>query len=321
MISSNIKIDLPRYDQNTYLGRAKHFFITTNPLNLFKSSAELDEAKELVDNYRNGVFDPTLTEDQLWRAKQIYDSAFHPDTHEKMLIFGRMSFQVPGNMVITGGMLQFYKTWPGVLFWQWINQTFNAVVNYTNRSGDSPISTQRLATSYFLATSGAISTALIINKQVSNLSPLVGRLVPFVAVAAANCVNIPCMRSHEISTGIAVTDENGVHLGNSSKAATKAIVQVTSSRIFMAIPGMTIPPVIMNILEKKGILSKRPWIGLPLQVFLCGLMLTFATPLGCALFPQQSSISFSQLEPELQKSITENSKGAVPQRVYFNKGL
>ena len=44
--------------------------------------------------FRRGEVVEGLTEGQLWKAKRLYDSAYHPDTGEKMFIVGRMSFQV-----------------------------------------------------------------------------------------------------------------------------------------------------------------------------------------------------------------------------------
>ena len=64
------------------------------------------------------------------------------------------------------------------------------------------------------------------------------RYVPFAAVAAANCINIPLMRQSEILHGIRVYSESGEELGMSKRAAYTSIVQVTASRITMAAPGM-----------------------------------------------------------------------------------
>lgn len=191
---SGFNIDAPRWDQCTFLGRVKHFFNITDPRTVFVSEQELDWAKSVVEKSRMGLVPPGTQVEQLLYAKKLYDSAFHPDTGEKMNVIGRMSFQVPGGMIITGFMLQFYRTMPAVVFWQWVNQSFNALVNYTNRNAASPTSVRQMALSYFTATSTAVATAVGMNLWTKRAPPLVGRWVPFAAVAAANCVNIPMMR-------------------------------------------------------------------------------------------------------------------------------
>lgn len=129
-----INLDKPRWDQGTYYGRLRHFFVTTNPLNILCTADELNQAKDIVTRYR-WVQNPTkilmqtnehivndstrkisrrgekvdIPEDEIWRAKNIYDSAFHPDTGEKMILIGRMAAQVPMCMLIGGCMLTFYK--------------------------------------------------------------------------------------------------------------------------------------------------------------------------------------------------------------------
>ena len=176
------------------------------------------------------------TDEQIWGARQLYESAFHPDSGELQNFIGRMSFQVPGGMLITGCMLQFYKyltliaifhviiktlfillrTVPAVVFWQWVNQSFNALVNYTNRNAKSEVSPTQLGVAYASATTSALVTALGLKKFLEKRAgTLLQRYVPFAAVAAANCVNIPLMRQSEIINGIEVFDENGNHVGES----------------------------------------------------------------------------------------------------------
>ena len=179
-----------------------------------------------------------------------------------------MSAQVPMNMTITGCMMTFYKTTPQVVFWQWFNQSFNAVVNYSNRSGSTPIEPMTLGTSYVAATGGALGTALGLNAIVKTLPPLIGRFVPFVAVGAANSINIPMMRRLELTDGIEMSTKDGQVVGKSKVAAKQGISMVVLSRIGMAAPGMIGIPIFMNYLEKKGTLAKYPRISAPLQVMI-----------------------------------------------------
>nr|XP_056705478.1 sideroflexin-2 [Euleptes europaea] len=313
-------IDAPRWDQNTFMGRLKHFFNITDPRTLAVSEHELDRAKALVDSCRAGTVPPGTNQEQLFYAKKLYDSAFHPDSGEKMNLIGRMSFQVPGGMAITGFMLQFYRTVPAVVFWQWVNQSFNAIVNYTNRNAASPISVKKIGVAYVTATSTALATAVGLNLYTKRAPTLVARWVPFAAVAAANCVNIPLMRQQELLNGITVTDENDNHLGESRRAAIKGITQVVISRITMAAPGMILLPIIMEKLEKYPFMKKIQVLHAPLQTILVGGFLVFMVPFACALFPQRSSIAVSHLEPDLRESIVAKHGDKVPY-VYFNKGL
>lgn len=48
----SVNIEKPRYDQSTYVGRAKHFLTITNPLNLLTSTGDLDKAAAVVHKYR-----------------------------------------------------------------------------------------------------------------------------------------------------------------------------------------------------------------------------------------------------------------------------
>ena len=49
-----INLDEPRWDQSTFWGRFRHFFSISDPSKALCTNAQLDAAKELVDQYRYG---------------------------------------------------------------------------------------------------------------------------------------------------------------------------------------------------------------------------------------------------------------------------
>ena len=78
-LQPKFSLSQPRFDQTTYWGRAQHFFVTTNPLNILATQQQLQEARELLDNYKKGEA-ANVSCEELWAAKELYDSAYHPDT-------------------------------------------------------------------------------------------------------------------------------------------------------------------------------------------------------------------------------------------------
>ncbi|XP_031843147.1 sideroflexin 2 [Nomia melanderi] len=326
MSEERLDIEKPLWDLNTFQGRWKHFAWMTDFRTCILPEQDFHNARQLYEDYKLGREPAGTTREQIIYAKKLYESAFHPDTGTLQNVFGRMSFQVPGGMLITGAMLQFYKTKLGVFFWQWVNQSFNALVNYSNRNANSPLTETQLGTAYVCATAMAILTARGCQSFLAKrANPLMMRYVPFAAVAAANCANIPLMRQNEITQGVEIADENGNKLTKSKIAPVKGISQVVISRIVMCAPGMLILPPIMEKLEKYRFMQKIKPLHLSIQVLLVGCFLTFMVPTACALFPQRCSIKSSTLEkwePENYKVLRENCKDReIPMYLYFNKGL
>ena len=127
------------------------------------------------------------------------------------------------------------------------------------------------------------------------------------------------MNRYFSTSGAQLLDENGVKTGeNSVKAAKKGISMVVASRIGMASPGMILIPMFMDQLEKRGVLKRYPWCPAPVQIGLCGIFLTFATPLCCAIFSQKASIHIDSLEPDVKSRLENKGYSGY---LYFNKGL
>ncbi|KAL8562992.1 hypothetical protein ACOMHN_004684 [Nucella lapillus] len=320
-----INLDKPPFDLSRFGGRLRYFAWITDPRLSLTSKGKLLKSKQLLQSYRERSEPVGTREQDVRRAQQMYLSAFHPDTGELQNVIGRMSFYVPGGMVLIGAMITFYRTNTAVIFWQWANQSFNALVNYTNRNAASDVSTKRLLTAYVSATSCALIVALGLKRFLATRgNPLVQRWVPFVAVAASNAVNIPLMRQSELIDGVTVCDESDRPVTQSRYAAVKGISQVTAARILMAAPSMILLPILMERLEITSLFRRVRGLGAATQILLSGLTLLIMVPVGCAIFPQQCSIKTEKLKlmdsRHLEK-LRQAGPHAVPDTLYFNKGL
>ncbi|BGO92433.1 hypothetical protein NBRC10512_000519 [Rhodotorula toruloides] len=327
-------ITQPRYDTKTYFGRVRHFASITSPLTLLASPTDLKNAQRLLKEYQEGTGEGRKAwghEDQygVWKAKQLVDSSIHPDTGEPVPLPFRLSAFVPTNLVIVAGMLAPNPSLKSVIFWQWANQSLNVCVNYSNANKSIKMSTSEIASAYAAATVASCSIAVGLSQLVPRLrvSPsaraLLSKLVPFAAVASAGCVNIGLMRWKEMRDGISVFKPSdpktgrpsSEELGKSSIAGAYAVGQTAASRVLTNIPTLILPPIIMTLLEKRGVFNRPNGrrLNTVTHIGLIGLSLLVFLPPAIAAFPSRASISPKKLEERFHE---------VPfEEVEFNKGL
>lgn len=232
-----------------------------------------------------------------------------------------MSGYVPFNSPILAGLLIPNPTMGQTIFWQWLNQSHNACVNYANRNATKPTNLSTFLQGYTGAVTAAITISVGLNvllKRVSNLAPatksMIQRFVPLPAVMTASTLNVILMRKHECNEGIDVLDKNGQVIGTSKVAAKKALTEMAISRAALPIPLLAIPPIVMTMLEKTALLKKNPRLHMPFNILVCSITFFFALPATIAIFPQMSEVRTQDLEKDIQEKTNEKV-------VFYNKGL
>jgi tricarboxylate carrier len=316
------KADLPPFDaskgspfdQSTYSGRIRHFLNVIDPRTLLRSDEEVLRAVQLLKNPGKA------TDEELWEALKLKQSAFNPGTNSMIAKPLRMSAFLPANVPIIFGMLS--TTSPvGTAFWQVVNASYNSALNYANRSG-ADASVEQIAQSYLLAVSTAVGLSFGIRKLGSRgkLKTLLDRvpfLVPYTAVAGAGAANLYASRRIEIIEGVPVTNEDGsVVYGVSKEAGKQGVYKTIMTRALgLPLPVLVLPPLVMNAAPAG--LNPQAKIGLELVVI--AMCLAGALPATIALYPQKLVLDVASLEPEFRNLVDSN--GRHVDKVYANKGL
>ena len=100
-------------------------------------------------------------------AQTVVSTAIHPDTKEMIPWALRFSSFLPMNIPICFGFIIAAPTPFNTVFWQGINQTYNAALNYGNRNASSVYTNKDIGTSYVAACTSSITISLAIRKMLA----------------------------------------------------------------------------------------------------------------------------------------------------------
>lgn len=325
-----------RYDQSTFLGRYCKMLLACDPRLLLYTEDEVRQYHKLAYVDYTDVRSSAMKEDAtyslietdrlLWEAKRIADSALHPETHEWIPRPCRMSGYLPFNGPICIAMISVQSTIP-LLFWSWMNQSQNALVNYFNgpksANDDSAVVIDgTLFTSYSLAVASALivafglSTYIQTNFSGEEATELL-RFIAFPSAVIASSLNCYIIRSPEIETGVPLLNKelDNVLPGETSTAAAKrGVYSTTASRAVLQMPTYFIPPLLLDtVTPLKQFLMDHSLMVVPVTTFLLLVSFGIGLPAAVGLFPQVSSIKAEDVE--------EKFRGLGYEEFYYNKGL
>lgn len=332
-------LDLPMrtetYSQDTYWGRVRSLQQKMNPLLLFARDSDVHRARDiaaLADAKAWGELRAHgIQEEALQKTVLLRDASVNPSSGEVLPRIVRLAAFAPVNIPICAGLLLTAPTVANSVFWQWVNQTYNAAFNYAygNRPHDKAQKEQEksnLIKGYSAAVVVSVGIAVGLNAWLKRVKarPFVLRLlqgtVPFTAVAGANVANVFCMRGHECINGIPVSTENGTPLGVSKRAGFQAVLQTALCRVVAPMPILLLPgPIISFFNVVFPITGSTFFLKVLTELSVIYGCLSVGLPMGIALFPSTARIPVSDLEPQFQG--LNDKDGAPVTHVVFNRGM
>ena len=313
-----------RFNLETYAGRALHFLDTLGDLSTLTMTGEnLREQQKLLARHAAGEV-TGATDAELWRARKVISSSVHPETGQEIPVPLRFSAFAPANLIISLGLLRPDATLVSTAFFQWLNQTYNAAVNWQNRASGEAASMEKLAISYFAATGAALAIgvgAMPLLQRLGISGRLVQLTVPATAVSIASVVNLVLTRWSEVTDGIEVYTEDGLALGTSKAAGVLAVGKCAVTRVLWTFCILTAAPVVnASVLRWLPFIAASSSASLALEAGVIFFSIWLSVPLCLAVWPQRDSVVASTLEPvfcHLKHPVTGNSVDLV----FFNKGL
>lgn len=313
------------------MGRLFHFSKLTSirynflyARQVFLKKKDIAEAQNLLERYKNNksefgkpIYNLVGKDKELWDAKYTVKATTNHETGKILPLPYRMYFFVPMNIPIAFGLFYLPATGFNIALFNWINQTYNASINYMNSSGSSD-STRLLAISYACALTSSIGTGLLLRrafKPSPNPRLLTEILIRTLPSCMAGFLNLFCMRFDCILNGINIRDENGNIIGLSKVCGKKAVMEGALSRFVLPIP-LILQFLIMRQLRKYSFSGGFLKF---MELTLCGVALGVGLPFSIAIFKQIGRISTIGLEKEFQNLVDSNGKPI--EYVYYNKGL
>ena len=152
-------------------------------------------------------------------------------------------------------------------FFQWLNQTYNAGMNYGNRNASTPYTTAELAQSYVAASACSMGIAMVSRTMVADKLKsfkgskflMLNAVLNFTAASAAGGLNCVLMRYKETKAGVDITNKKGdVVYGKSREAGKQAVIQTGLSRAFLPAVPIFLPGVIGSVLMTIRLYPSRP---------------------------------------------------------------